>query len=67
MRRNMELMSCFVSLMLSIYTVKLVTNSERNKENLAVETCRLFGGNSTEMLISPFKLNISGCLNMSRR
>ena len=63
----MELMSCFVSLILSIYTVKLVTKSERNKENLAVETCRLSGGTSIEMLVSPFKLNMSRCLNMSRR
>ena len=67
MRRNMELMSCFVSLILSIYTVKLVTKPERNEENLAVETCKLSGGTSTEMLVSPFKLNMSGCLNMSRR
>ena len=63
----MELMSCFVSLILSICTVKLVTKPERNKENLAVETCRLSGGSNKEMLLSPFNLNMSGCLNMSGR
>ena len=36
-------MSCFVSLILSVYAVKLVTKPERNKENLAVDACRLSG------------------------
>ena len=47
----MELMWYFVVLILSIYSVKLVTKPERNKENLAAKTCRLSGGTSTEMLV----------------
>ena len=49
-----------VSLILLIFTVKLVTIPERNKENLAVQTCRLSGGTSTEMSVSTFKLNMPG-------
>ena len=57
----------FVSLILLIFTAELVTNPERNKENLAVQTCRLSGGTSTQMLASTFKPIMSGCLNMSGR
>ena len=57
----------FVSLILLIYTVELVTKPVRNKENLAVQACRLSGGTSSEMSVSTFKLNMSGSLNMSGR
>ena len=67
MRRNVASIPNFVSLILLIYTVELVTNPERNKENLVVQTCKLSDGTSTEMSVSPFKLNMSECLNMSGR
>ena len=60
MRRNVVSIPCLVSLILLIFTVKLVTIPERNKENLAVQTCRLSGGTSTEMSVSTFKLNMPG-------
>ena len=63
MRRNVASIPYFVSLILLIYTVELVTNPERNKENLVAQTCRLSGATST---VSTFKLNMSGCLNMTR-
>ena len=59
MRRNVASIPNFVSLILLIYTVELVTNPERNKENLVVQTCKLSDGTSTEMSVSPFKLNMS--------
>ena len=67
MRRNVASTPYFVSLILLIYTVELVTNPGKNKENLAVQACRLSGGTSSEMSVSAFKLNMSGCLNMSGR
>ena len=60
MRRNVVSIPYLVSLILLIFTVKLVTIPERNKENLAVQTCRLSGGTSTEMSVSTFKLNMPG-------
>ena len=66
MRRNVASIPYFVSLVLLIYTVELVTNPERNKENLVAQTCRLSGATSAEMSVSTFKLNMSGCLNMTR-
>ena len=63
MRRNVASIPNFVSLILLIYTAELVT--KRNKENLVAQTCRLSGGTSSEMSVSTFKLNMSGCLNMS--
>ena len=60
MRRNVVSMPYLVSLILLIFTVELVTNPERNKENLAVQTCRLSGGTSTEISVSTFKLNMPG-------
>ena len=60
MRRNVVSIAYLVSLILLIFTVKLVTIPERNKENLAVQTCRLSGGTSTEMSVSTFKLNMPG-------
>lgn len=53
MRRKIASMPCFVSLLRSIYTVKLVTNPEINKKHLSVQTCRLSGGTKTETLVSP--------------
>ena len=60
MRRNLVSIPYLVSLILLIFTVKLVTIPERNKENLAVQTCRLSGCTSTEMSVSTFKLNMPG-------
>ena len=62
MRRNVASIPNFVSLILLIYTAELVT--KRNKENLVAQTCRLSGGTSSEMSVSTFRLNMSGCLNM---
>ena len=67
MRRDVASIPYFVSLIPLIFTPELVTNPERNKENLAVQTCRSSGGTSTQMLASTFKPNMSGCLNMSGR
>ena len=65
MRRNVSSIPYFVSLILLIYTVELVT--KRNKENLVAQTCRLSGGTSSEMSLSTFHLNMSGCLEMLGR
>ena len=67
MRRNVASIPYFVSLIPSVFIAELVTNPERNKENLAVQTCRLSGGTSTEISVSTFKPNMSRCLNMSGR
>ena len=65
MRRNVVSIPYFAYLILLINAVELKTNQEINKENLAVQTCRLSGVTSTKISVSPFKLNMSGCLNMS--
>ena len=67
MRRNVVSIPYFVYLIFLIYAVELVTNQEINKENLAVQTRRLSGATSTKISVSPFKLNMPGCLNMSGR
>ena len=54
----------FVALIILIYAIELATNPERNTFR-AVQTCRLSGGTSTEISVSPVELNMSGCLNMS--